>query len=439
MKLMFDCQAIQGFLRLYGIGRYSRDLLDTLLTRSEIELSLLISTALPEPDRLDELAANANIVYWTPITPSPFSQLECQWRYRVNERLRDAVIRKHQPDVVLVCSHFDGFGEDTVTPTFITPSTPHITIIHDLIHLIYPEVYLITQPLKAFYLQKVAHLADTHMVATISDATRQDVLKLTDARAEKVVNIGCGVPRFLLGQQSERNVAPYLLFVGDGNPRKNHDYLVRSAALMREFNINVPIVCVGKLSDSKLAQLQALRDQLQLSAKHIDFVGFVDDARLIELYAGAAALVFPSKYEGFGLPLAEAMHFGLPILAADTLLNREILGDDAGLFDLTDERTLVDKVDKLHTDKVFKTHLEQVSKHALTKLNWDNVVDRLIACAEQLSAAPKPDPASDNDIGATLVNDIQAAEFDFDVPPNDNDYRHAARAIAINLPGYLAE
>ncbi len=152
-------------------------------------------------------------------------------------------------------------------------------------------------------------------VLTVSERTKRDLVQLYAVDAAKVVVTPNGVdPVFTPG--SDGGSGGYALFVGAIQARKDP-----LAAAVAAADAGLPLVVAGPERDRALAQ--------QLRARGADLRGYVSQGELVELYRGAAALVLPSRYEGFGLPVLEAMASGTPVVATADDALREVAGDAA--------------------------------------------------------------------------------------------------------------
>jgi glycosyltransferase involved in cell wall biosynthesis len=161
------------------------------------------------------------------------------------------------------------------------------------------------------FVSRSAHRAAR--VLAISERTKSDVVELYDVPGERVAVTPLGVDAaFVPGAAPDS----YLLVVGTVEPRKNP---LAAAAAARE--LGRPLVVVGPVRDEALAR--------ELRARGADLRGYVSKEELARLYRGAACLVFPSRYEGFGLPLVEAMASGTPVVATPDAALKEVAGDAA--------------------------------------------------------------------------------------------------------------
>jgi len=151
-------------------------------------------------------------------------------------------------------------------------------------------------------------------VLTVSERTKRDLVDVYGLSPEKVTVTPNGVdPAFAAGADAPGR---YLLFVGAIQQRKNP-----LAALDAAEAVGLPLVVVGPEKEGALARV--------LEARGAELRGYVEKDELAELYRGAAALVLPSRYEGFGLPVLEAMACGTPVVASDDEALREVAGDAA--------------------------------------------------------------------------------------------------------------
>jgi glycosyltransferase involved in cell wall biosynthesis len=152
-------------------------------------------------------------------------------------------------------------------------------------------------------------------VLTVSERTKRDLIELYDVTPEKVVVTPNGVDAsFAPGDDG--GSGGYLLYVGAIQARKDPLAAADAAAAA-----GLPLVVVGPEKEPELAR--------ELQRRGADLRGYVDGAELAELYRRAVALVFPSRYEGFGLPVLEAMASGTPVVAVDEPAVREVAGDAA--------------------------------------------------------------------------------------------------------------
>jgi glycosyltransferase involved in cell wall biosynthesis len=254
---------------------------------------------------------------------------------------------------------------------------PSVLTVHDLIFHHLPEHH---KPLNRWYLTWTLPLycrrAD-HVIA-VSEATRQDLLATYQLPPEKVsVVYEAPAPHFRPAPEAAQAQVRahyglpdrYLLYVGTIEPRKNLTRLLAAWAPLYQAGEVPPLVLVGKrgwLSGDFFAALAAspARDGVMMT-------GYVDDADLPALYSAATAFVFPSLYEGFGLPPLEAMACGTPVTCAASPPLPEIVGDAALTFNPTDVAAMADALCRIVADADLR---EELREHGLTRaatFSWD--------------------------------------------------------------------
>ena len=235
-------------------------------------------------------------------------------------------------------------------------SVPTVLTVHDLIFRQLPTHH---KPLNRWYLNLSMPLycrQATHIIA-VSECTRRDLIAAYDLPPQKITTVyEAAAPRFT--SQSPETVAAararyglpdrYLLFVGTIEPRKNLTRLLAAFEAIRAEGLSDGLVIVGKrgwLYDDFFARLE------QSPARDaVVSPGYVPDEDLPAVYAGAQALVFPSLYEGFGLPVLEAMACGTPVVTSNVSSIPEVGGDAALYFDPVDVDAMIDVIRRLLRD-----------------------------------------------------------------------------------------
>jgi glycosyltransferase involved in cell wall biosynthesis len=320
-----------------GIGRYARQ-----LTRELIPLLPPASTRLwYAPDA--ELA-HPDLLVLPPWNAVPVSQS------RISRRNVDRFHMRAR----LPLGRFLGSGSplDSYSPDFTTPpgTREHITI-HDLAWL-HPEAQ--TPPGLARFLAPVARRAieRSTTVFTVSETIRSELLNrfAVDENRVVVATNAAATHFFETSPLSEEELvtlelrAPYLLYVGTIEPRKNIPLLVRAmACLPRDLNL----VIVGKRGWEATSQLAQI-DHLGLQSRVV-LPGYITEELLARTYASAAAVVYPSRYEGFGLPIVEGLASGVPVVASDIPVFREVGGNEVFFFDPTDSDALTSAIEQAIT------------------------------------------------------------------------------------------
>jgi glycosyltransferase involved in cell wall biosynthesis len=370
--------ALQGA----GIGRYTRELIRALVP--------LLAPA----ERLTLLYPRERGPF-EPATPWPPA---VTWR-RLPLPDRWQTILWHRLRLPLAVDWLTGPFDLFHAPNFLLPPVRHgktVLTIHDLAFLIHPEyAYPALQRFLATAVPRALARAD-HILAD-SEATRQDAIRLFGLSRERISVIGAGVePRFRpLDRQTLGPVAvrygldafPFVLTVGTLEPRKNTDGLIRAFATARRA-VGFPhhLVIVGDrgwLYEKIFAEVAR-----QQAESFVHFLGFVPDADLPALYNLADLFVYPSHYEGFGLPVLEAMACGTPVLCTDTSSLPEIAGHAAWLVPTDDDEALTAALIHLLTEPERRRELSRRGPPQAARWTWDQAARRLLAVYRSLLAAP---------------------------------------------------
>jgi glycosyltransferase involved in cell wall biosynthesis len=239
-----------------------------------------------------------------------------------------------------------------------------------MIHELYPEFFDLTDITTKFK-RDLAHRA-AHIIA-ISEHTRQDILRIYHLPPERVSVIyhGHRPPVGLPQPQCESD--PYLLFVGPRAIYKNFYFLLQAARDLLLKTPNLKLKCVGSAPLSAPEKLYI--DRLGLSPQVIH-TGTVDDESLWQLYQGAKCLVFPSLYEGFGMPILEAFACSCPVISSSASALPEVGGDACIYFDPKDVRALRDALTRLIADQNLRSQLIAAGSARVKEFTWNKVAER---------------------------------------------------------------
>ncbi len=256
-------------------------------------------------------------------------------------------------------------------------SVPTVLTVHDLIFRHLPQHH---KPLNRWYLNLTLPLfcrRATHIIA-ISECTRRDLMAAYDVTPGKITVIHeAADPRFrpqpsdpVTAVRERYGLPPkYLLFVGTIEPRKNLTRLLHAFEALHDEQMTEALVVVGRrgwLCGDFFAELERspVRDAVLLP-------GFVPDEDLPAVYAGAQALVFPSLYEGFGLPALEAMACGTPVACSNTASLPEVAGDAALYFDPGDEGSIIEALRPLLSDADLRRDLVDRGLQQAARFSWE--------------------------------------------------------------------
>ncbi|MDD5032251.1 MAG: glycosyltransferase family 1 protein [Patescibacteria group bacterium] len=278
--------------------------------------------------------------------------------------------------------HFPHFNVPVLTPV------KSVVTIHDLILTKFPTVRATTlSPLfykvKNLFYRIVIWLAvkRAKTVIAVSQFTKDDIIRQFKIKPDKVVVTYEGVSDLLnkgLDDYSHDketllgyNIgSPFLLYVGNAYPHKNLEGLVKVFSLILEKRPGLSLVLVGR-QDYFYNRVKEFTGKYWPEKSPVIFPGFVPDENLKLLYSRALAYVFPSFYEGFGLPPLEAMAGGCPVISSNKSSLPEILGEAAVYFNPEDEEEMKRQIEKIIEDKNLQQELIKKGYEQVKKYSWE--------------------------------------------------------------------
>ncbi len=244
---------------------------------------------------------------------------------------------------------------------------PFVLTVYDMIHELFSKQYrdlnndIIRN--KKILVQKAAR------VIAISENTKNDLLRIYNVPSEKikVVYLASSFQRTIMKTGLPAVPEKFLLFVGDRKDYKNFYGFVRAIKKLLQQNDDLYLVCAGgrQFTSSE----QELVKKLNISNK-VKSVPFINDGVLTHLYSNAIAFIFPSLYEGFGLPLLEAFSCGCPVAASNSSSLPEVAGDAAIYFDPLDENSIQNTIIKI-MDRETRQNLISRGYKRLNAFNWE--------------------------------------------------------------------
>jgi glycosyltransferase involved in cell wall biosynthesis len=290
---------------------------------------------------------------------------------------------------VFAKERFDLF-EALHMPVTRAPNGKTLLTIHDVRGL-YPESGWLTRQLYRRVLRTSLRRADR--VVTVSHAMREEILSFSDVTPVSVICNGLELSRFSAMEPVMRDhvaarlrlPARYLLAVGHFEPRKNYRTLVDALTILQGKGTTLPLVIVGNDSgERQRIEAQAAAAGLRASVR---LLSGLTGGEVRCAYYDAAMLVFPSLYEGFGIPLLEAMASNIPVVASDIPVFREILGDAGVYFDPHSAESMASAIGTLLASPGIRAQL--VARNATRVKDFDfEVLARDMATLYQLMLAP---------------------------------------------------
>ncbi|KJV31650.1 glycosyltransferase [Luteibacter yeojuensis] len=405
MRILIDLQACQNDNRFRGIGRYSLALAKALCRRDDgHEYWLAFSAALPETgaalmDEFSAIVPRERMVSWHMPAPVRANDPANAWRADTGSVLREAVLASVKADVLLVCSMFDGFIDDTVTSTSLIDNgiTRTVAVVYDLIPLIYESRYLKDDVVRRWYYRKLAALTSADGWLGISKHARQEAIDSAGIDPLRSYNISAAAderfrPRLYDEYARQRLLKPYgivrpfVMYTGGLDERKNvHSLALAFARLPHEVRRAHQLVFVGKASKGELEWLAEAASVAGLEEGEVVVTGYIEDNDLVDFYNHASVFVFPSWHEGFGLPPLEAMACGTAAIGSRTTSIPEVIGRDDAMFDPRDIGEMSGLIHRVLVDDDFRQDLERWGIERAGGFSWDTTAARAVEAMESVA------------------------------------------------------
>jgi glycosyltransferase involved in cell wall biosynthesis len=274
-----------------------------------------------------------------------------------------------------------------------------VVTIHDTFHLSFPDVF---SPIARFYARFMFRQAAwrSDLVLTVSEFSKNEIIRHTKVPADKVRVVLNGVaPEFNrvagLDSQDIRNRftagREFILSVGNLKPNKNLPRFLEAFGKAVSMGVKEDLLVVGKREGFRtgVENIEEMVSGLGLTDR-VHFAGLVSSSDLPAIYATARLFVMPSFYEGFGLPLLEAMAAGTPVLASNAAALPEAGGDAALYCDPYDTRDIADKMVKVLSDKSLGEILREKGVTRASEFTWEKAAKEVIdsfgkVCSKKVS------------------------------------------------------
>jgi glycosyltransferase involved in cell wall biosynthesis len=351
MRIVYDHQIV-GSQKFGGVSRYIYELAQAMATTHGQDVKILSPLF---ANRYLKAAPEAVRIVGVPI---PHVQGTGRIVLAINSLLVRPMMRHLSPDLV----HETYYSRRRVAPR----SAKVVLTVYDMIHERFKKDYPsdTTSRDKALAVERADH------VICISEQTRQDLVDLLHVDPAKTSVVHLGFAWTNRGAQSESaRLAdrPFLLYVGHRGSYKNFDGLLRVYAVSSTLRDSLDIVCFGG-GAFRRDEIAAIR-RLGLSVARIRQVSG-DDARLETYYRAAAALVYPSLYEGFGIPLLEAMSFDCPVVCSRVGAIPEIVGDAGELFNPYDVDSMQTAIERVVSGDRVRQNLVSRGRERIKSFSW---------------------------------------------------------------------
>jgi glycosyltransferase involved in cell wall biosynthesis len=360
LRIGIDARKLHDF----GIGTYIRNLLRQL-ARLDRDTEFVV---LCRPEDCESLASLGDNFRAVPERAANYSVAE---QVTIPLALwREGVTLFHAPHYVL--------------PPLVRSRS--VVTIHDCIHLMFPQ-YLPNRFALQYARSSIALAARrAARVMTVSESSKRDILRFVETPADKIdVIYNAYDERFTVEPREEDVVRvrerfqlhdEFVLYAGNVKPHKNLERLIEAFELVRKRGLDhLKLVMIG----DEISKYTALRRAVHLHQlhKYVRFLGYLPEETLAVMYRLAGVFVFPSLYEGFGLPPLEAMASGTPVVTSNVSSLPEVAGDAAVLVDPYDPQAIADGIYRVLSDETLRRDLRKKGVARAGMFSWETSVRRV--------------------------------------------------------------
>jgi len=259
-----------------------------------------------------------------------------------------------------------------------------IITIHDLFFLDHPEAT--GEEIRRDYAQLVrAHVLRADAIVANSETTAKDVVEKLDVAPERICVIHAGLDERFLARSNGNRRQNYLLTVATLEPRKNLPVLLEAVAVLKKRGWEGRLRIAGGFG-LDTPKVDETIERLGLDGV-VEKLGYVDSATLPSLYRGARAVVLPSLWEGFGLPLLDALPISeVPLVASDIAVHHEVAGEAAVFAEPHDANAFADAIEKVESDESLRTKLVSCGRERVSRFSWDASARKALDLYRKLGA-----------------------------------------------------
>ena len=361
-----------------GLGRYTQEVVDrVVLIDKENDYVIFLSK-----DNFDEFKAKSENVKKV--------LADIRWYTLAEQIIFPWIIRKEKLDLI----HFPHFNVPLYCPA------KFVVTVHDLILTKFPTVRATTLNPLLYWFKNFAYrlvisraIKRSKKIIAVSQFTKDDLVKQFKISEDKIVVTYLGVAQTFAADKNSGDIdidvfkknninSPFLLYVGNAYPHKNLEGLIKLFPKIKAVKNDLQLVLVGK-DDYFYERVKVFAKKYD-DGRSIIFPGFISDNELVCFYRHALAYIFPSKYEGFGLPPLEAMAQGCPVASSDKASMPEILGDAAIFFNPDDETEMVEKILVIINDSGLREEIKSKGRERVKKYDWGKCADQTLKIYKQI-------------------------------------------------------
>jgi len=383
MRIGFDATVLAPGTRYTGTGQYAENLLRVLPILAPDDQFLVYGT--PPGADFPPLPPN---VTWQPLRRLPIGRLSALAGHLL---VLPRMVRKDRLDVM----HVPGVHtRASLPPVPRGLACPLVVTVHDLIPMNYYGHSDTPLPwrLRTFYRWNLNSALKAQRIITVSEASRTEIIETLGLPPTRVTAIHNGVDAAWGASENgsawkpPHDATPYILFGGSFEPRKNLGRLLQ--AFQRAVDAGIPhhLLMIVETSSAHAPPVRDMAESLPC-ADRLHFLSGLDDASIRTVYQQAEAFVFPTLSEGFGLPPLQALACGLPVVASDLPVMREVLGEAAQYVDPCSVDDLARALVTITSDETLRMRLRIAGPQQASRFTWEAAGEATLGVYRDVVAA----------------------------------------------------
>ncbi len=366
LKVLYDHQCFT-YQDYGGVSRYFKELILNLNSQNLVQTEISIKFS--------------NNQYINQIIGSGIKTFLPQIKFKGKTTLLD-ILNKQQSNKKLIQQNFDLFHPTYYDPYFLDrlSGKPFVLTVHDMIHELFPEA--VNKWDKTAERKKIL-VKKAKKIICVSENTRNDLIKLLNVDEKKVTVIyhanSLNYKKSEIIEAGLNLPTKYLLFVGSRKYYKNFMFTVNAIAELLQKEKELYLICAGGGSFTR-DEINFFRElKIESKIRHLH----VDDKKLGALYTNALAFIFPSLYEGFGIPILESFSCGCPVICSNSSSFPEIAQNAAEYFDPKIKISIYQAVQKIISDESRRDELRTLGFKRLKYFNWESSANQTYQVYEQ--------------------------------------------------------
>jgi len=276
-------------------------------------------------------------------------------------------------------SQLDVWLSPNLNFTHLSKHLKHIQTIHDLSFEFFPEFFTLKQRLWHWLLNPGRQCRDAKVILVPSESTRRDVTISYKVESYKVIKLRPGVSNLGHNDIGHKTEEKYILYLGTLEPRKNVESVILAYQQYSISSIQYSLVIAGGKGWKNKKLLQLIN-----STPGVKYLGYVNEAEKNALFKNASLFVFPSFYEGFGLPVLEAMASGVPVITSNRSSLPEVVDDAAYLVNPHNISEITDGIKLLLANDNLRQLMGERGKRRVESFNWKDSAEKLMSVINSL-------------------------------------------------------